>query len=40
MTNEEATEDGPVDPPPTCHKALEAALLIMKYVKDMDDPLA
>ncbi|KAG6330323.1 hypothetical protein ID866_8765 [Astraeus odoratus] len=33
-------EDDLVDPPPTCHEALEATLLIEKYVEDMDEPLA
>ncbi|KAI6038127.1 hypothetical protein EDC04DRAFT_2697261 [Pisolithus marmoratus] len=33
-------EDGPVDPPPTRREALEAALVIAKYVETMDEPLA
>jgi len=40
MTNDDSIEDGPVNPPPTCHEALEATLVITKYVEDMDDPLA
>ena len=40
MTNDDSAEDGPVNHPPTCRKALEAALAITKYVEDMDDPLA
>ena len=40
MTNDDFAEDGPVDPPPTHCKALEAVLAITKYVEDMSDPLA
>ena len=40
MTNDDSIEDDPVDPPPTRCEALEAALAITKYVKDMNDPLA
>jgi len=40
MTNDDSIEDGPVNPPPTRREALEAALVITKYVEDMDDPLA
>jgi len=40
MTNDDSIEDGPVNPPPTRHESLEAALVITKYIEDMDDPLA
>ncbi|KAI6132307.1 hypothetical protein EDD16DRAFT_1468575 [Pisolithus croceorrhizus] len=38
LTNDD--EDGPTDSPPTHCKALEAALVIVKYVETMEEPLA
>ena len=41
MTNDDTAEDDLVlDPPPTCHEALQATLVITKYVEAMDEPLA
>ncbi|KAL4065514.1 hypothetical protein V8B97DRAFT_1875375, partial [Scleroderma yunnanense] len=40
LTNDDAAEDDLVDPPPTCCEALQAALVIMKYVETMDEPFA
>ena len=41
MTNDDTAEDDLVlDPPPTCHEALQAILVITKYVEAMDEPLA
>ncbi|KIK76026.1 hypothetical protein PAXRUDRAFT_18499 [Paxillus rubicundulus Ve08.2h10] len=32
--------DAPVEPAPMCNKALQAALLLQKYMRDLDDPFA
>ena len=40
MTNDNTAEDDLVDPPPTRREALQAALVITKYVEAMDEPLA
>ena len=40
MTNDDTAEGNLVDPPPIHCKALQATLVITKYVKAMDEPLA
>ena len=40
MTNDDTAEDDLVDPPPTRREALQATLVITKYVEAMDEPLA
>ena len=35
----DANLDDPVEPVPTCIEALQAALLLQKYTRDLDDPI-